>query len=60
GTIWILTDLWTDPVSLGLNTAHLLGLTGHDQFLIKNGAKAIATVISLSWNYIMYKKVVFK
>lgn len=60
GTIWILTDLWTTPMNLALNVANALGITGHDQFLIKNGAKAIATVISLGWNYIMYKKVVFK
>lgn len=60
GTIWILTDIWTTPMNLALNAANMLGITGHDQFLIKNGAKAIATIISLGWNYIMYKKVVFK
>jgi putative flippase GtrA len=59
GTIWLLTDVWLGPVGLGVAAAHSLGIIGHDQFLIKNGAKAIATVVSLTWNYIMYKKVVF-
>ena len=59
GTIKLLTDVWLAPLNFGLDIAHWLGIMGHDQFLIKNGAKAIATVISLTWNYIMYKKVVF-
>ncbi len=59
GTIKLLTDVWLLPVTLGLALSHLLGITGHDQFLAKNAAKAIATVVSLTWNYIMYKKVVF-
>jgi len=59
GTIKLLTDVWLAPIALGLGLAHSFGIMGHDQFLIKNGAKAIATVISLTWNYIMYKKVVF-
>ena len=59
GTIKLLTDVWLAPVALGLAAAHSLGITGHDQFLIKNTAKAIATLVSLTWNYIMYKKVVF-
>jgi len=59
GTIKILTDVWLTPVALGLAAAHAMHITGHDQFLAKNGAKAIATVLSLSWNYLMYKKVVF-
>jgi putative flippase GtrA len=59
GTIKLLTDIWLAPVGLGLTVAHYLGINGHDQFLIKNGAKAIATLVSLTWNYIMHKKVVF-
>jgi putative flippase GtrA len=59
GTIKLLTDIWLWPVGVGLAVAHIVGIHGHDQFLIKNGAKAIATVVSLTWNYVMYKKVVF-
>lgn len=59
GTITLLTQVWLAPVSLGLAIAHFLGIAGHDQFLAKNGAKAVASVVSLVWNYIMYKKVVF-
>jgi putative flippase GtrA len=60
GAIFILTDVWTLPIDIGLAVAHAIGITGHDEFLIKNGAKAAATALSLSWNYIMYKKVVFR
>jgi putative flippase GtrA len=59
GTIKLLTEIWLAPIALGLAIAHAAGIVGHDQFLIKNGAKAAATVLSLTWNYIMYKKVVF-
>jgi putative flippase GtrA len=59
GTIKLLTDVWLVPVSLGISAAHALGITGHDQLVAKNGAKALATMVSLTWNYIMYKKVVF-
>jgi putative flippase GtrA len=59
GTIKLLTDIWLAPVALGLALAHAVGIHGHDQFLIKNGAKALGTIVSLTWNYVMYKKVVF-
>jgi putative flippase GtrA len=58
-TIKLLTEVWLAPIGLGIAMAHALGIVGHDQFLAKNGAKAVATVVSLIWNYIMYKKVVF-
>ena len=58
-TIQFLTEVWLTPIAIGLAFAHGMGITGHDQFLTKNGAKAIGTVLSLTWNYIMYKKVVF-
>ncbi len=60
GTIKLLTEVWLAPLALVLALAHMLGISAHDQFIIKNGAKAIATMVSLTWNYIMYKKVVFK
>jgi len=58
-TIKLLTDVWPAPLVLGVSAVHVVGLHGHDQFLIKNAAKAVATVVSLTWNYVMYKKVVF-
>lgn len=60
GTILLLTDVWLYPVHLGLLTFHAIGVRNHDDFLIKNGAKAIATAVSLAWNYVMYKRVVFR
>jgi putative flippase GtrA len=60
GTIKLLTDVWFLPMHIVLSGTHALGLERYDQFIVKNGAKAAATIISLSWNYIMYKWVVFK
>jgi putative flippase GtrA len=60
GAIHFLTSVWLWPMRLTLGAAHSIGIQEHDQFIVKNGAKGIATIISLSWNYIMYKKVVFK
>jgi len=59
GAIKLLSEIWLAPVTLILAIAHGLNVVGHDQFIAKNSAKAIATVLSLTWNYIMYKKVVF-
>ena len=59
GTIKLLTEVWFTPIAVGLSIAHTIGITGHDEFLIKNGAKAAGTIVSLTWNYLMYKKVVF-
>ena len=59
GTIKILTEIWLTPVGLVLGMAHALNIWGYDGFLAKNSAKVIATLLSLTWNYIMYKKVVF-
>ena len=61
GIIWILTDVWVGPVNLVVNivrSVHIHILS--DGFYINNSAKAVATVASLIWNYIMYKKIVFK
>jgi putative flippase GtrA len=61
GIIYLLTDIWVGPVNLvvvivrGAGIHHL-----SDGFYINNSAKAVATIASLSWNYIMYKRVVFK
>jgi putative flippase GtrA len=60
GTIHLLTQVWTGPTQLALGWAHMLGLHGHDEFLVKNGVKVVATGISLTWNYFMYKMVVFR
>lgn len=59
GTIKLLTEWWLGPVSLAVSAAHMLGVSRHDQFIIKNTAKLIGTIVSLAWNYVTYKTVVF-
>lgn len=61
GIIWLLTDIWVGPVNLVVNIVRSAGIHFlSDGFYINNSAKAVATVASLVWNYIMYKEVVFK
>lgn len=59
GTIHLLTEVWLMPLTFFLGIAHMFHITSHDQFLAKNIVKALATILSLTWNYLMYKKVVF-
>lgn len=62
GVIKLLTAYWTSPLHLVIIIVHAIGLSAifKDDFVVKNGAKAAAILVSLTWNYIMYKKVVFK
>ncbi len=59
GTIKLLTEVWLGPADAAVTLCHALGVSGHDQFIIKNFAKLVGTIISLAWNYVAYKKVVF-
>jgi putative flippase GtrA len=59
GVIKLLTDVWVAPLNDVVSLAHSAGIMGHDAFIIKNSAKIIGTLISLTWNFFMYKKVVF-
>lgn len=53
--IFILAEIWTWP----LDTAYdIIGILEQEVF-ITNGAKVAATLASLVWNFILYKKVVF-
>jgi putative flippase GtrA len=62
--IYFFENIWRYPVELGLafaDWANIIGTAGIDaQFVETNGVKIVATAASLVWNYLMYKKVVFK
>lgn len=61
GVIYVLIHIWTAPLELAVRIIRHLGISWfNDDFYINNGAKAAATVVSLTWNYVMYKKVVFR
>jgi putative flippase GtrA len=60
GVIKLLTDVWSAPLNYFVSAAHAAGIHDHTAFLIKNGAKIIGTIVSLTWNFFMYKKVVFR
>lgn len=54
-------DVWTAPTDLAVNISHLLRLDAifSDDFVRLNFKKGIATGVSLVWNYVLYRKVVF-
>ncbi len=61
GVIHILTSSWSVPLEAGTRVIRGLGIHWfNDAFYINNLAKVCGTFVSLTWNYIMYKKVVFK
>lgn len=61
GVIYILLEVWTLPLDWAYALISLIGLDGliGEQFLFVNGAKVIATLFSLSWNYLLYRNLVF-
>lgn len=60
--IFSLTEVWRWPLKFAYDIVGIFGLDRilSESFVIDNGAKAIATLFSMTWNYLMYKKVVFK
>jgi putative flippase GtrA len=59
--IFFFVHAWPWPMHLVIQIVRTIGFHWFsDNFFINNGAKAMATIASLIWNYIMYKKVVFK
>lgn len=60
--IWFLLDVWDWPVEFAWKVVQLIKLNkfmGHE-FVRKNAAKAAATLVSLTWNYLMFSFIVFK
>jgi len=61
GIIHFLAIAWPGPLLAAVKVVRHLGLNMFsDAFYVNNGAKAVGTVVSLAWNFIMYKKVVFR
>jgi len=59
-TIYLLVHIFTWPGHVATTVIHGVGLTRFSQeFISLNLAKAIATGITMVWNYFMYKKFVF-
>lgn len=60
--IYFLLKIWQWPVEFAWAVAKLVKLdrfVGHE-FVRKNSAKAAATLVSLTWNYLMFSFIVFK
>ncbi len=62
GVLYLLTHIWLAPGHFFLSVSHFLHVNKFlsDKFVLLNGAKACAIAVSLVWNYVMYRKVVFR
>jgi len=62
GIIFLFEHVWTTPVGVGVYVAQSLGLLQlvDQKFIVTNGVKLVATAASLIWNYVMYKRFVFR
>lgn len=60
--IWFLLDVWQWPVNVAWKIVRLIKLDTYmgEEFVRKNTAKAAATLVSLTWNYLMFSFIVFK
>jgi putative flippase GtrA len=59
--IVVLLDVWSWPLDGAMGLVGSLGLTsGGDELVRANAAKAAATVVSLTWNFLSYRYVVFR
>jgi putative flippase GtrA len=60
GVIYIFVHWFTWPASVAKSTFDLVGLHSFTKdFAILNTAKVFGTVVSLLWNFFMYKRLVF-
>lgn len=62
GILHLVVNKWKWPLRLVtavLRISHLERLMSPD-FVLKNGGKAFATLFSLTWNFFLYKYVVFR
>lgn len=62
GVVYLLTQKWLFLSNFGISIAKSLGLSHFlsNEFIKINTAKVAGILVSMTWNYIMYKKVVFK
>jgi len=60
--IWFLLDVWEWPVDTAWKIAQIFKFDRFmsREFIRKNSAKACATLVSLTWNYLMFSFIVFK
>ena len=60
--IWFLLSVWQWPVEFAWKIVQVVKLDRYlsHEFVRKNAAKAAATLVSLTWNYLMFSFIVFK
>lgn len=60
--IFFLTEVWPAPLNLTYDIVELIDLDRvfSKTFITNNGAKGTATLFSLTWNYLLYERIIFK
>ena len=60
GVIYLLTKTWKWPraVTEKITRSHHIPL--ESDFVLKNSAKIVGTVVSFIWNYVLYGRIVFR
>ncbi len=58
--IYLLSNFVLWPSQMAVYFNQVLGLGMASEFVIANTIKLIATAVTLVWNFVLYKKVVFK
>jgi putative flippase GtrA len=58
--IYLLTEYLKWPRRLAIRIASSRHIPLEPDFILKNGAKAVGTVVSLIWNYLLYGRIVFR
>lgn len=58
----LLSEIWVAPGNLAVTIVHFIGLSSifSDEFVFINFAKAWGLGVSMIWNFLAYKKIVFK
>lgn len=59
-TIFVFTNYVTWPADIVLRLFNLANIDLSREFIILNTAKVIGTAVNMTWNFLMYKKFVFK
>ena len=62
GVIYVILYRWKWPTQLVDRILHIRNPdeSGSADVILRNGAKAVGTVVSLTWNFFVYKYVVFR
>lgn len=60
GVIYLLAERLKWPRRLAILLTRSRHIPLESEFVLKNGAKLVGTIVSLTWNYLLYGRIVFR